>query len=358
MTGFSHGVLAQLARITAERDLDLLEGHLLGVFRDLVGASQVAWLRLDTGSDRYTVCWPHPGCNAAHCAAGCAPPMREGGAISGAPPRGIAAAQWSALMAAAHSEHPLCLPGGPGTTTVYPLRDADHALGYLIAHDHGDGAGANAESCLHILTIFRNYYALLEENQKDKLTGLLNRKTFDERIGKLLQIVAEASRLHPQHDRRRIAPAGAERFWLAVADIDHFKRINDTFGHLYGDEVLLLMAQIMKRTFRHNDLLFRFGGEEFVIVIGAPDRDGARVAFDKFRRVVAAYPFPQIGQVTVSLGATEMEQRFIPSALVGRADEALYRAKRDGRDRLYFYEELAAAGEVASVPQQGSIELF
>jgi len=74
--------------------------------------------------------------------------------------------------------------------------------------------------------------------------------------------------------------------------------------------------------------------------------------------VVAAYPFPQIGQVTVSLGATEMEQRFIPSALVGRADEALYRAKRDGRDRLYFYEELAAAGEVASVPQQGSIELF
>src|SRR3546814_19890916 len=87
---------------------------------------------------------------------------------------------------------------------------------------------------------------------------------------------------------------GAERYWLAVADIDHFKRINDTLGHLYGDEVLLLLAQVMKRSFRHDDLLFRFGGEEFVIVISAPDRGSANIAFDKFRRNVETFTFPQV----------------------------------------------------------------
>lgn len=351
-------VLARLAQITAERDLALLEGHLLSVFRELVGRSSVSWLRIDPANDHYTLCRPHLGCSTQQCRAGCAPPQRHGGSISGAPPGGLDPEQWAALVAAIHIEHPLCLPGESGEVTVYPLRGADHAIGFLLAHERGDAAAPIAAGFDHILAIFRNYYALLEENQRDKLTGLLNRKTFDERIGKLLNIAADAGRLMPGDERRRVAPAGAERFWLAVADIDHFKRINDGFGHLYGDEVLLLLARIMKRTFRHNDLLFRFGGEEFVIVVGAPDCDSAYVAFEKFRRAVASYPFPQIGTVTISLGATEMEQRFIPSALVGRADEALYHAKNNGRDQLCFYEHLVARGKVAATPQQGSIELF
>jgi len=351
-------LLAHLARMTAVRDLDLLEGELLAVFGALIGASQVSWLRVDTATDRYTLCRPLAGCDVARSGAGCAPPLREGGMMSGAPPRGFDVAQWATLLAALDAEHPLCLLGAQGSATVYPLRSADHTLGFLIAHDHPSASAAHAEVVLHVLSIFRNYFALLEENQKDKLTGLLNRKTFDERIGNLLQIVAEANRLHPSDERRRVASPGAERFWLAVADIDHFKRINDNFGHLYGDEVLLLMAQLMRRTFRHNDLLFRFGGEEFVIVIGALDHDGAHTAFEKFRRAVAAYPFPQIGQVTVSLGITEMEQRFIPSALVGRADEALYHAKHHGRDQSCFYEQLAAAGDAVVAPHQGTVELF
>lgn len=350
--------LPHVVRITAERDLDLLEGHLLNVFRDMVGAARVSWLRLDPATDRYTLRHSQERWNANDGVAECAAPLREGGEISGAPPRVMDATQWAALVADMNIEHPLCLPGSDGTATVFPLHGDDHSLGFLIAHDLTAALLASSEACHQVLVIFRNYYALLEENQRDKLTGLLNRKTFDERIGKLLQIVAETGRMHPQDDRRRAAPPGAERFWLAVADIDHFKRINDTFGHLYGDEVLLLMAQIMKRTFRHDDLMFRFGGEEFVIVVGAPDIEGARVAFDKFRRVVADFSFPQIGKVTVSLGATEMNQRYMPSALVGRADEALYHAKHNGRDKLFFYEELAASGEVGAAPQQGSVELF
>lgn len=348
----SSTVMRELAQITAERDLDLLEGHLLRTMRALLQVSDIGWLRVDADSDSY--CLTRLGGDADDAVSAAA---RVEGKVSGDPPEGMCRDVWSAVLRATHSEHPLRVCDEERALTLYPLRSADATLGYLLARDVREIA--DSALVTDTLRVFRNYYALLEENQKDKLTGLLNRKTFDERIGKLLQIVAESNRLHPCDDRRRVAAAGDERFWLAVADIDHFKRINDTFGHLYGDEVLLLLAQIMKRTFRHNDLLFRYGGEEFVIVVGATDREGAQTAFEKFRRVVAVHPFPQIDRVTVSVGATEVAQQcLIPSALFGRADEALYHAKHHGRDCLFFYEQLVATGEAAPAPDQGSVELF
>ena len=94
-------------------------------------------------------------------------------------------------------------------------------------------------------------------------------------------------------DRRHDAnPA----YWLGVIDVDHFKRVNDNFGHLIGDEVLLLLSRLMRTCFRFHDRLYRFGGEEFVAVIRCESEDDALQAFERLRQACEQYNFPQVGQ--------------------------------------------------------------
>jgi diguanylate cyclase (GGDEF)-like protein len=141
-------------------------------------------------------------------------------------------------------------------------------------------------------------------------------------------------------------------------DIDHFKSINDSHGHLFGDEVLLLASQIMARTLRSSDQLFRFGGEEFVIVLESLAPGGARRAFDRVREAVATHLFPQIGRVTISLGYTQIRPHDVSATCIERADAALYYAKRAGRNDARDYEELVAAGDLARRGAGGDVELF
>ena len=170
------------------------------------------------------------------------------------------------------------------------------------------------------LGLYRNYLNLLDYSERDTLTGLRNRKTFDENIGKILGNIA---RLGSDGSGQRRRPRDGYQHWLAVVDVDHFKRINDQFGHLYGDEVLLLLARIMRQSFRQQDKLFRFGGEEFVIVLRAASEKEVRSALERFRRAIEAYDFPQIGQVTASIGFTMIKADDTIPEIVGRADEAL-----------------------------------
>ena len=206
------------------------------------------------------------------------------------------------------------------------------------------------------LGLYRNYLNLLDYSERDTLTGLRNRKTFDENIGKILGNIA---RLGSDGSGQRRRPRDGYQHWLAVVDVDHFKRINDQFGHLYGDEVLLLLARIMRQSFRQQDKLFRFGGEEFVIVLRAASEKEVRSALERFRRAIEAYDFPQIGQVTASIGFTMIKADDTIPEIVGRADEALYVAKESGRNQLANYEQLLAEGRV-SVREQpgGDIEFF
>jgi len=208
-----------------------------------------------------------------------------------------------------------------------------------------------------ILAVTSNYCDLLIDSQTDKLTGLLNRKSLDENINKILDKIAHNTPAEFVHESRtpRLPDWG---FWLAVVDIDHFKRVNDTFGHLYGDDVLLLLSQLMRRSFRTVDLLFRYGGEEFIIVIGAPDKQSTHATFERFRQVVASYKVPQVGQVTISLGVVQIANEFVSADLVGRADQALYYAKHHGRNQICFYEDLLVEGKIQPPTLQGAIELF
>jgi diguanylate cyclase (GGDEF)-like protein len=210
------------------------------------------------------------------------------------------------------------------------------------------------------LRIYQNYLALIHENACDKLTGLLNRKTFDERFIAILNgYRADLSQERLRMTERR-HKEGDPHYWLAVLDIDHFKRVNDTFGHLYGDEVLLLMANLMRRSFRRGDLLFRYGGEEFVVVLKTADANEASNVLNRFRKAVELYDFPQVGQVTISIGYTQVRNSEMHTTIIERADRGLYYAKSNGRNQIQNYEQLISSGLLDTPQSQpgSDVELF
>ena len=165
---------------------------------------------------------------------------------------------------------------------------------------------------------------LYEASVKDGLTGLNNRRSMEERLE---QEVSYAIR------------QGAPLFALMV-DVDHFKRVNDTFGHLAGDEVLHSIADLMKGQVRCEDLAARFGGEEFVLVVRNPSQDSARMMAERLRKAVEAMEITfdeQTIKVTVSIGVSSLQAGdvgFSGASLLTEADQALYRAKEDGRNRV------------------------
>ncbi|MDC9727867.1 MAG: GGDEF domain-containing protein [Methyloprofundus sp.] len=242
---------------------------------------------------------------------------------------------------------------------VYPILGLKGNVGYLSLTLHEELTSSESMVVASLLSISQNFYSLLEENQKDKLTGLLNRKTFDDNISKIQDALNSIDKVEPYVGVEKRQNNSGKEFWLAIIDIDHFKKINDNFGHVYGDEVLLLLSQVMKQSFRPKDLLFRFGGEEFIAVIQVDNEAVAKTVFERFRVAIEVYEFPRVGQVTISSGATQiLEQHAIASDIVGRADQALYHAKENGRNKLFSYEDLVASGVFKETIDEGYIELF
>ncbi|GAB6043442.1 GGDEF domain-containing protein [Endothiovibrio diazotrophicus] len=235
-----------------------------------------------------------------------------------------------------------------GQRVVYPIHGVGGVMGLLVL-DCFEDLGEELSYLDYLVRIYANHLLLLDKKERDALTGLYNRQSFDERISNVL-------RFNVSDGRRR---TDAHYSHLAVLDIDFFKRINDRFGHLYGDEVLLLFGHIMEESFRVTDLLFRYGGEEFVVVLSEVDDADAERVLERFRAAVAAYPFPKVGQVTVSVGFTAIQPGEMPSAVVDKADKALYYAKYNGRDQVCFHDRLVVEGKIAAEElEEGEIELF
>ncbi|QID17846.1 GGDEF domain-containing protein [Nitrogeniibacter mangrovi] len=198
-----------------------------------------------------------------------------------------------------------------------------------------------------LVRTFEHLMAQWEYANLDTLTGLLNRKTFDEQFDRLLAL-AERNRAWSSERRK---PELKQPCWLAIVDIDHFKSINDTYGHLFGDEVLILLAKCMRETFRVEDTLFRFGGEEFVVMLRHVPEDAVVAIFERFRETVETHDFPQVERVTCSIGFACVDDRLTPAELLGRADEALYYAKEHGRNRVCSFDQLVMIGELKIVPR-------
>ena len=152
----------------------------------------------------------------------------------------------------------------------------------------------------------------------DALTGAYNRRKFN---GLILAEIARVSRYeHPLS--------------LLILDIDHFKRVNDTHGHEAGDEVLVVLAGLIRAGIRATDSLARWGGEEFVVLSPELIVDEAVGLAERLRSAAGAYEYSFAGGVTVSLGVAQHRVGETPDELFARADEALYKAKEGGRDRV------------------------
>ena len=211
-----------------------------------------------------------------------------------------------------------------------------------------------------IMQVYHNFQKLLDYSERDALTGLYNRKTFDDQLAKML--ANQASTLNqvvvPEEigcERRQEIVA---QHWLAVVDIDHFKRINDQFGHVYGDEVLILIANLLQSSFRAEDRVFRFGGEEFVILLRSTTMENANKIIERFRANVEHNAFPQVGQITASVGFVAVNAYESPVVILGHADQALYYAKTNGRNLVCSYDQLMEQGLLGKVVSHDSAEFF
>ncbi len=191
---------------------------------------------------------------------------------------------------------------------------------------------------------------MLQGTYRDALTGLYNRRAFNE---KLVQLLDRSS-----HYKRRSINFSPTVF--VMLDIDHFKSINDSLGHLFGDEVLLLLSQQMTESFREHDLLFRYGGEEFAMVIMNITSEQAQQSLERFREEIARYNFPNVEQVTVSIGFTHFDKNLSMDELIGQADNALYYCKATTRNAVHSYQDLVDNKLIPAIkaPQSPSVEIF
>jgi diguanylate cyclase (GGDEF)-like protein len=163
---------------------------------------------------------------------------------------------------------------------------------------------------------------LLENmSQTDQLTGLFNRRKITEAIE---QAIAYAKRYD-------------HCFCLAVLDIDHFKRVNDQFGHVAGDKLLNQFADLLKQTLRVSDVIGRWGGEEFLILIPSCTEAGAYAFIERLRTTVAEHVFEGVGSITFSAGICLYGNEYTFAELVEKADQAMYLAKDKGRNQTQVY---------------------
>ncbi len=234
-----------------------------------------------------------------------------------------------------------------------PIMSSGHVC-EILALESGNGLEEFLKDVQFLVDIYRNHSRMLHKYEHDALTGLLNRRSFEDRLSHFMRQLAESQQSLALLDLKR-----HEVPHLAVLDIDHFKRINDNYGHLYGDDVLLLFSNQMREQFSAETSLYRFGGEEFVVVMHSTSVDAVE-QLEQFREAIERFDFPQVGQVTVSIGYTSVTSSSVSSEIIDRADQALYFAKENGRNRVCCYEELVSQGAIEQGREQdgGEIELF
>lgn len=232
-----------------------------------------------------------------------------------------------------------------GILNIMPVMESRSTSTYLVISCTEALRDIDSHMIDGMLQIYRNFCLLLQESQTDSLTGLANRKTFDECFSRVYELQPFEDDNCPVAVEQR-KPKEQSTYWIAMIDIDHFKSVNDRFGHLYGDEVLILLAQLLKGALRNDDLVFRFGGEEFVLMLRCTGRTEAAGLLERLRRSVEEQDVPQVGQVTISIGATEMIRNTFSGTLLDYADKALYYSKQNGRNRLTFFEDMESQGLV------------
>lgn len=173
-------------------------------------------------------------------------------------------------------------------------------------------------------SVSARFATLSDEAMTDPLTGLYNRRGF--------------------HEQSARVGAAEDQYAIAI-DIDHFKTINDRFGHDAGDLVLVRIADLLKQTCRDGDIISRFGGEEFIVLLPDSTRNGAMTMAERIRRVMAGATFSRAGHITISAGVAGLREcGGDREKLLRMADQALYQAKQQGRNQVVFSEIIPEPG--------------
>jgi len=211
---------------------------------------------------------------------------------------------------------------------TYNLNLGDEPLGKLSFRRNQKFSAAEIEALEQLLCSLlyplRNallYQDALQLAQKDPLTGICNRAALDEMMQRELS-----------HARRQDSS-----YALLILDIDHFKAINDKYGHIVGDCALKIVANTIDACKRDGDLLFRYGGEEFVVLMRDTDHDGSHLLAERIRATFETIPCTCSGadlDIRVSIGVSVLQENDSPVSLFARADQALYNAKRNGRNQV------------------------
>ena len=188
--------------------------------------------------------------------------------------------------------------------TIIPVKDKNDKISYFMSV----GTDISAKKKLETLSIM------------DKLTNVFNRRKIDESL-----------RLEIQRAERY-----NKKLSLIIIDIDHFKHVNDTFGHQMGDDVLIKVAEILQKSIRKIDILGRFGGEEFLIVCPQTEKEGVLKLAENIRKNIESYKFNTVRDITISLGLTSYQSGDDEDSIIKRSDDALYASKDEGRNKATF----------------------
>ena len=333
-----------LAELTAIRDRDALDVALVKAIQDVLQPKSAAIHRIvgDAVNAHWLTC--------AQIGTGQAMPVSESGLAD------LSVLDSFPLREQACTSQRPALSSGVPWTTVFPLVDLSGPKGVLEIVTTQPLSDESHRVVCGVLRLYFNFQSLLDYGERDALTELLNRKTFD---GAFLKATVEQKRLEDTLTDSRRTPIETGNYWLAMIDIDHFKSVNDNFGHLIGDEVLLLLARLMRACFRHHDRLYRFGGEEFVALMHCDSEQDACTVLERLRITTEQHQFPQVGAITISVGFSEIMPGDTPSGAIERADKAVYYAKEHGRNQVCSFAALVARGEFAGKSANvGDIELF
>ena len=182
-----------------------------------------------------------------------------------------------------------------------------------LIKEEGSRISKTNEQLVQVTCDLKNKIAL------DHLTKLYNRNKFDELLDENIKQFSKEDNL---------------TFCMLILDIDNFKVLNDSFGHLFGDKVLQAIAHILTSNSRGSDIIARWGGEEFVIILPKSNLEQALIFAEKIRNAIEHYDFKDVNKITCSLGLAQFHNSDTKIALFKRADDALYRAKALGKNRV------------------------
>ena len=255
---------------------------------------------------------------------------------------------------------------GPRTNFIPLFPDAtNNDEGVLEIHSNDVLTDEQLQVVNSLHRVFCNMYKLLAHSDRDALTGLLNRKSLDDTFYSAVleemdqasgsnSELLDASAALAQERRHRVPP----NYWLGTINVDNFGQMSDKNGHLIAEEVLLLVARIMNNTFRTYDRIYRFGGENFAVLMHCPDEALVLATFERLRLNMEKFNFPQVGTVTICAGFTRVSPEDSPSTALERTERTVDYAQNHGRNLVLSHADLVRKGVFGNAAKVGAVEVF